>query len=263
MKASNSDDPVQPSSIFDTIKIIIVTILCTIITMRVIPYLFPSSAPAEPIVTTPTTTPTVDDPHVVEPPDSDVPDVPEVNLSYRPRWIDEVSTQTLRIPSVDTLTQTERAADTPTGEIWIAPARGEKYHSRADCQWLKCAKMKKSYTPCNYCRTNQVRLAARLYTLREVVLEGRANKVHPLVEAHRSRIQPPPRHLLPQCHQGAPHQHGYRSSPAESSQRGDWRPRSDARQTPQRNSGQDDYELPDTYDEFRRQFGPGRHGRSG
>ena len=139
------DDPVESSDTVDTITIMVVTILCTIITMKVMPYLLSSSARVEPIVTTPT----VDESHVVE---LSVPDAPEasgVDIDYRPKWIDEVSTQTLNIPSVDMLTQTERTPDLPTGQIWIAPARGEKYHQRADCRWLLCAKLKKPYTPCN------------------------------------------------------------------------------------------------------------------
>ena len=35
------------------------------------------------------------------------------------------------------------------------------------------------------------------------MLGERANKMHTLVEVHRSRTQPPPRHLLPRCLRGA------------------------------------------------------------
>ena len=35
--------------------------------------------------------------------------------------------------------------------IWIAPARGERYHRSAHCTFLRCAKSVKSYTPCMHC----------------------------------------------------------------------------------------------------------------
>jgi len=215
------------------------------------PYLFSSSARVEPIATTPT----VDESHVVEPSVLDAPEASGVDADNRPKWIDDVSTQTLNIPSVDMLTQTERTPDLPTGQIWIAPARGEKYHQSADCRWLVCAKLQKPYTPCNYCFAPSRNVGGDR--------ERGGNQTATSHEGAPRIDTAAPSSSSPSIPSGTSYQYGYRSSPAEVAQREDWQHRLGSRQTDRNDPRPSDFELPDTYDEFRNQCGSGRHGRNG
>ena len=176
-------------------------------------------------------------------------------MNYRPRWIDDASTQTPRIPSVDTLAQTERALNVPSGEMWIAPARGEKHHRRADCEWLLCAKVTKSYLPCNYCCAPARSVGSDLGRESGQSSHPGGNVPQPNTAASSSSS--------PSVPSGSPHRQGYRYSSAESSQREDWQQGSGAQQAHRRYSAPGDFVWPETYDEFRRQFGPVRLGRSG
>ena len=153
------------------------------------------------------------------------------------------------------MTQTERATDAPTGEIWVAPARGETYHRRADCRWLLCAKVKKSYLPCNYCCAPARSVGSDLG--REGDQDARPGGYAPQPNTAASSSS------SPSVPSGSPHQQGYQYSSAESSHREDWQQGSGAHQTHRRSSVPGDFVWPETYDEFRRQFGPIRPGRSG